>query len=75
MSKQRKQYTEEFKATVALNAMKGENSLQELAAKYEKKSWQSTWKNSNLTPAPSIGFRYSLKAYASGQKTRLTSLP
>lgn len=38
MSKQRKQYTEEFKATVALNAMKGENSLQELAAKYEKKS-------------------------------------
>ena len=34
MSKQHKQYTEEFKATVALDAMTGENSLQELAAKY-----------------------------------------
>ena len=27
MSKQRKQYTEEFKATVALEAVKGEKSL------------------------------------------------
>ena len=34
MSKTRKQYTEEFKATVALDAMKGEKSLQELAAQY-----------------------------------------
>lgn len=34
MSKQRKQYTEEFKAAVALEALKGENSLQELAAKH-----------------------------------------
>lgn len=34
MSKQRKQYTEEFKATVALEAVKGEKSLQELAAQY-----------------------------------------
>ena len=45
MSKQRKQYTEEFKATVALNAMKGENSLQELAAKYGVAPGQiSEWK-------------------------------
>ena len=34
MSKQRKQYTEEFKATVALEAVKGEKSLQEPAARY-----------------------------------------
>ena len=34
MTKQRKQYTEEFKATVALEAVKGEKSLQELAAQY-----------------------------------------
>ena len=34
MSKQRKQYTEEFKATVALEAVKGEKSLQEPAAQY-----------------------------------------
>ena len=34
MSKQRKQYTEELKATVALEAEKGEKSLQELAARY-----------------------------------------
>ena len=34
MSKPRKQYTEEFNATVALDAMKGEKSLQELAAQY-----------------------------------------
>ena len=45
MSKQRKQYTEEFKATVALDAMKGENSLQELAAKYGVAPGQiSEWK-------------------------------
>lgn len=31
-------------------------------------------KNSNLTTAPSIGFRYSLKAFAGGQKTGRTSL-
>ena len=45
MSKQRKQYTEEFKATVALDAMTGENSLQELAAKYGVAPGQiSEWK-------------------------------
>ena len=45
MSKQRKQYTEEFKATVALDAMTGENSLQELAAKYGVALGQiSEWK-------------------------------
>ena len=45
MSKQRKQYTEEFKATVALDAMTGENSLQELSAKYGVAPGQiSEWK-------------------------------
>ena len=45
MSKQRKQYTEEFKATVALDAMTVENSLQELAAKYGVAPRQiSEWK-------------------------------
>jgi len=45
MSKQRKQYTEEFKATVALEAVKGEKSLQELAAQYGVAAGQiSEWK-------------------------------
>lgn len=47
MSKQRKQYTEEFKATVALDAMTVENSLQELAAKYGVAPGQiSEWSDS-----------------------------
>ena len=45
MSKQRKQYTEEFKAAVALEALKGESSLQELAAKHGVVPGQtSEWK-------------------------------
>ena len=45
MSKQRKQYTEEFKAAVALEALKGESSLQELAAKHGVAPGQiSEWK-------------------------------
>ena len=41
-----KQYTEEFKAAVALEALKGESSLQELAAKHGEKSIEQrlkTW--------------------------------
>lgn len=45
MSKQRKQYTEEFKAMVALEAISSQSTLQELAAKHGVAPGQiSEWK-------------------------------
>ena len=46
MAKQRRTYTNEFKARVALEALSGEKTLNELAAEHQVLSQQiKTWKN------------------------------
>jgi transposase-like protein len=51
----RKSYTAEFKAKVALEAVKGEQTVSEIASKYEIHPNQvSTWKKQFLEKLPSL---------------------
>jgi putative transposase len=55
MSKKRRQHNPEFKAKVALEALKGITPIQALAAKYEIHPTQiTTWKQELLVQLPAI---------------------
>jgi len=55
MKAQRKHYSAEFKAKVALAALKGDKTLNELAAQYEVHPNQiSQWKQRALEELPSL---------------------
>ena len=55
MKKQRKKHSAEFKATVALEALKGMNTVSEIAAKYEIHPVQvGNWKKELLERVPEI---------------------
>ena len=55
MSKKRKTYSPEFKAKVALEALKNESTVAELAARYEIHSTMiNTWKRNLLEGAADI---------------------
>jgi transposase len=55
MKKQRKSYTAEFKAKVALAALKGDRTANELAAHFEvHPTLISNWKAELLNNAPSL---------------------
>ena len=55
MKKQRRKHSAEFKATVALEALKGLNTISEIAAKYEVHPVQvGTWKKELLEHVPEI---------------------
>ena len=55
MAKQRRTLTKEFKARVALEALSGEKTLNELAAEHQVLSQQiKTWKNELLERASEI---------------------
>ena len=55
MKKQRRKHTPEFKARVALEAIKGLNTINEIAAKYEVHPVQvGTWKKELLERVPEV---------------------
>jgi putative transposase len=55
MKSQRKRYTAEFKAKVALEALKGQKTINEIAAKFQVHPNQVTqWKKHLLEALPSI---------------------
>jgi transposase-like protein len=55
MKKQRRKHSAEFKATVALEALKGMNTVSEIAAKYEIHPVQvGNWKKELLERVPEI---------------------
>ena len=55
MKKQRKSYTAQFKAKVALAALKGDRTANELAAHFEvHPTLISNWKSELLNNAPSL---------------------
>jgi len=55
MKKQRRKHSAEFKATVALEALKGMNTVSEIAAKYEVHPVQvGNWKKELLERVPEI---------------------
>jgi len=55
MKKQRRKHSAEFKATVALEALKGMNTVNEIAAKYEVHPVQvGNWKKELLERIPEI---------------------
>lgn len=55
MKRQRRKHTAEFKATVALEALKGMNTVSEIAAKYEIHPVQvGNWKKELLERVPEI---------------------
>ena len=55
MKKQRRKHSAEFKATVALEALKGMNTVSEIAAKYEIPPVQvGNWKKELLERVPEI---------------------
>ncbi len=55
MKKQRRKHTAEFKAKVALEALKGMDTVHEIAAKYEVHPGQvSNWKNELLDRVPEL---------------------
>lgn len=55
MARKRKSYTAEFKAKVALAALKGESTANELAAKHQvHPTLVSNWKQALLQGAPSL---------------------
>jgi len=55
MKKQRRKHTAEFKARVALEALKGMNTVSEIAAKYEIHPVQvGNWKKELLERVPEI---------------------
>ena len=62
MGKQRRRFTDTFKAEVAIEAVKGVKTLAELAAEYQVHPNQiSDWKKQLLTNAPRL--------FASGRKS------
>ena len=55
MSRKRKQYSPEFKAKVAMAAIKGDQTTSELAARYQiHHTMISTWKRELLERAPEL---------------------
>lgn len=55
MKKQRRKHTADFKAMIALEALKGMNTVNEIAAKYEVHPVQvSTWKKELLEHVPEV---------------------
>jgi transposase len=55
MKQQRRKHTAEFKAKVALEALKGMDTIHEIAAKYEVHPGQvSSWKNEMLDRVPEL---------------------
>jgi transposase-like protein len=55
MQRQRKQYTAAFKAKVAVEAIKGQRTIQELASSYGVHPNQvTTWKKQLLAEAPEV---------------------
>ena len=63
MKKQRRKHTAEFKATVALEALKGMETVNEIAAKYEVHPVQvSSWKKELLEGAGSLFERKNARA-------------
>jgi putative transposase len=55
MKKQRRKHTAEFKATIALEALKGMDTVNEIAAKYEVHPAQvAGWKKELLERVPEI---------------------
>jgi transposase-like protein len=63
MGRQRRTFTDKFKARVAIEAVKGVKTLAELAAEHKVHPNQiSDWKRQLLTNAPEL--------FASGRKTR-----
>jgi transposase len=55
MAQSRKKYSSDFKAKVALEAIKGENTIAELASRFELHPVQiSQWKKALLDGVPSL---------------------
>jgi transposase-like protein len=68
MSRKRRIYTAEFKAKVALAALKGDSTANELAAKHEvHPTLVSNWKQALLQGAPSL--------FADGKKAKPDDQP
>lgn len=71
MKKQRRKHTAEFKAQVALEALKGLNTVNEIAAKYEIHPVQvGTWKKELLERIPEVFERKNAKKDKSEEQDR-----
>ena len=71
MSKQRRKHTAEFKAQVALEALKGIYTSNEIAAKYEVHPAQvGNWKKELLDRVPEIFERKNAKADQNADRER-----
>lgn len=74
MSKKRKQYSAEFKAKVALAAIKGEETSSEIAARFQvHPTMVSTWKKELLDNASGIFERKGSKG-KEGQQDQIDTL-
>ncbi len=74
MSRKRKQYSSEFKAKVALAALKNEETVAQLAARYEvHPTMIHTWKRNLLEGAANIFCRNPYTASAIPKTRRITS--
>jgi putative transposase len=70
----RKKYSDKFKSKVALEAIKGEKTMSELASQYELHPNQiSNWKKQLLEGVPEI-FNRSKKVAAKSQETQTDEL-
>lgn len=71
MKEQRRKHTGEFKAKVALEALKGLETVNQIAAKYEVHPVQvSNWKKELLAGAGSLFERKNAKADKTSEKER-----
>jgi transposase-like protein len=54
----RRNFSDNFKATVALEALRGDKTVQEIAAKRQLHPTQvSMWKRQAIAPCSNVGFR------------------
>lgn len=76
MSRQRKIYSAEFKAKVALAAIKGQQTINEMAASFGVHPNQVTqWKKQALEAIPDSFSAHRVRASALGRRTQGATLP